>query len=133
MNCPNCDKPLITRLRSRYLSGRLKHCSMRCRIESCNHPCLVCAGSIHGKPKRKYCSQKCKGTAMVGANRKIIVGKSGCSYRARRLSVGACLSCGATEKIHVHHIDHDYTNNVLSNLITLCSKCHLGGHRRKEL
>ena len=27
-------------------------------------------------------------------------------------------------KHSVHHIDYDKTNNVLANLITLCSKCH---------
>lgn len=40
----------------------------------------------------------------------------------------ACERCGATlevvPRLVVHHKDGDATNNVLSNLITLCDSCH---------
>lgn len=35
-----------------------------------------------------------------------------------------CRKCGSASRIAIHHIDWDKTNNELSNLITLCSKCH---------
>ncbi len=43
-----------------------------------------------------------------------------------------CRSCGSTEDLHIHHIDgsgqSDNPNNVLDNLITLCSSCHARAH-----
>ena len=40
-----------------------------------------------------------------------------------------CQECGAhchnNIKIQCHHIDYDINNNDLSNLITLCSSCHM--------
>lgn len=42
---------------------------------------------------------------------------------------GKCRDCGGTQKIAVHHIDHDKTRNVMANLVTLCSRCHAKRHR----
>ncbi len=47
-----------------------------------------------------------------------------------------CQCCGCeqnkllTNKIIAHHIDVNKTNNSLSNLITLCTQCHLSLHRK---
>jgi len=35
-----------------------------------------------------------------------------------------CEFCGTNKKIHVHHIDGDFTNNELWNLIYLCKEHH---------
>lgn len=35
-----------------------------------------------------------------------------------------CQLCGAKNSKEVHHIDHDKLNNLESNLIVLCKKCH---------
>jgi len=35
-----------------------------------------------------------------------------------------CQTCGATERLHVHHIDTNKLNNDPSNLVTLCNRCH---------
>ena len=41
-----------------------------------------------------------------------------------------CESCGGQERytplLHVHHLDHNHSNNKPNNLVTLCSQCH--GH-----
>ncbi len=42
-----------------------------------------------------------------------------------------CESCGATESLHVHHINEDWTDHRPENLKTLCINCHLSIHRRK--
>ena len=47
-----------------------------------------------------------------------------------------CQRCGATERLQVHHRkDIDETEGVwdndLSNLETLCAKCHLAHHRQR--
>ena len=46
-----------------------------------------------------------------------------------------CVICGDTDQIQVHHIDEtgrnkpkEVQNNELSNLITLCAKCHIEQH-----
>jgi nucleoside-triphosphatase THEP1 len=35
-----------------------------------------------------------------------------------------CVACESTDKIEVHHIDGDSTNNQENNLIPLCEGCH---------
>lgn len=37
-------------------------------------------------------------------------------------------SCGAYGKI-LHHIDRDYTNDVVENILPLCRACHINEHR----
>ena len=44
---------------------------------------------------------------------------------------GKCQKCGSKEKLVVHHINGNDTDNSLSNLITICNKCHLDLHRPK--
>lgn len=39
-----------------------------------------------------------------------------------------CQCCGAKKRLDAHHIDCDRKNNSISNLITLCKKCHLSLH-----
>lgn len=56
-------------------------------------------------------------------------GNGGYSYRglAFRLLPNLCDECGFDEfpdVLHVHHIDHDRTNNDISNLRILCPTCH---------
>ena len=43
-----------------------------------------------------------------------------------------CESCGLTRRLHVHHIDGDFTNESLSNLQTLCTHCHNFWHALLE-
>lgn len=40
-----------------------------------------------------------------------------------------CSKCDETANLLVHHLDDNNSNNKLSNLVTLCSKCHLALHR----
>ena len=42
-----------------------------------------------------------------------------------------CIECGATEDLHVHHIEPmtKSANNDPSNLVTLCESCHAAAHR----
>ena len=42
-----------------------------------------------------------------------------------------CYKCHATREddvqLHIHHKDQDSSNNTFSNLVCLCTKCHLSG------
>lgn len=40
-----------------------------------------------------------------------------------------CNLCGATKRLHVHHVDHNALNNALENLEVLCFECHMAHHR----
>jgi hypothetical protein len=42
----------------------------------------------------------------------------------RRARKDACERCGVTEQLCVHHKDENRYNNELSNLETLCRRCH---------
>src|SRR5690606_24615649 len=66
-------------------------------------------------------------------------GKGELTYKEARDLVKHCNECGDDNLIiivlTVAHLDHDITNNELSNLKALCQKCHLDydkEHHRKN-
>jgi 5-methylcytosine-specific restriction endonuclease McrA len=38
--------------------------------------------------------------------------------------VGICTVCNKEGKLHIHHRDFNHNNNVVSNLQSLCPRCH---------
>ena len=42
-----------------------------------------------------------------------------------------CAMCGARRRLHIHHIDHDPSNNEIENLILLCNYHHAEMHPEK--
>lgn len=48
-----------------------------------------------------------------------------CRTKARKNKKSYCEKCGATERLEIDHIDANRSNNELSNLQTLCNKCHI--------
>ena len=40
-----------------------------------------------------------------------------------------CQMCSSEGNVLIHHLDKDDMNNELTNLVTLCTKCHLKLHR----
>lgn len=53
--------------------------------------------------------------------------KGGTTYR-HLVTIESCEICGSTENLLVHHIDHNRKNNVASNLMVLCKRCHQNHH-----
>ena len=45
-------------------------------------------------------------------------------FKSRKYIKASCGACGFKSKLHAHHIDGDYTNNVKENIQTLCTFCH---------
>lgn len=78
--------------------------------------------------RRKFCGKECQAAAQVDpttTNRQTMYARSG-KHRGP-----ACERCGATENgLHVHHRDHNITNNAPENLETLCVGCHNRHHSR---
>lgn len=99
--------------------------------------CEFCGEQLHRKRfngrledygvflRRRNCNMTC-------GNSKKEVGKSAHHWRARKYMKDACEKCRATEDLHVHHDDGDYRNDDPSNLVTLCSSCHLRLHWRED-
>lgn len=40
----------------------------------------------------------------------------------------SCSKCGTSNKLVVHHKDHDHSRNVIENLEVLCKSCHSRYH-----
>ena len=57
------------------------------------------------------------------------------TYRTARLNLikeyKVCEMCKTLKAIYVHHIDHDRTNNDVSNFMFLCRGCHLIIHKKR--
>ena len=48
-----------------------------------------------------------------------------------------CQKCGTrpspSNRLEVHHLDHDALNNDRRNLATYCRGCHIADHRKREV
>ena len=152
--CENCGKTFQVDA-SRVKHGRGRNCSPTCgyaSITSAPKPhrikfsCIGCGVEFDRNPswlKRrgagKYCTRSCRDKHWVGdknpnwqnGDKVYKRGPRWFSIRRRMLARdGACVSCGATEKLHVHHVvpfrmfAGPDEANVYSNLVTLCPPCH---------
>jgi site-specific DNA-cytosine methylase len=48
------------------------------------------------------------------------------------LKKDSCEICGSTQHLDIHHIDGDWQNNNLDNLMCLCRSCHTKHERNKD-
>lgn len=73
--------------------------------------------------RRRYCSLSCANSGEKG-------GKSRKAYHywARKQKKDCCEACGTLDRLQVHHVDEDWTNNAPENLQTLCIFCHQYWH-----
>jgi len=74
---------------------------------------------------RETCGKACGGT-------KEQVTKDALHWRARKHRKSNCQECNTTTGLHVHHIDRNPANNDPTNLMTLCSTCHIKLHWRED-
>ena len=51
----------------------------------------------------------------------------------RRAKATQCAWCGSKNNLCVHHLDGDRYNNDLSNLITVCKRCHQNHHTVRNM
>lgn len=74
---------------------------------------------------KKYCEEECA-ILLREKTREIYL-----KYRKSE-----CEKCGESNKVSillVHHLDKNQRNNSISNLITLCRKCHSKIHSGKRI
>ena len=85
-------------------------------------------------------SERRKNTLFCVRFRKAIGARSKYGLRAWRVTRDAvkerdsyrCMICGSDDGLHVHHRDHDPTNDHPQNLITLCGYCHARVHAEER-
>ncbi len=119
-------------------------------VETGRRECIVCYNELIGN-QRKFCSRKCTGrfhsynwmvkrglikNPGVGSggnqwaenNHRYKNGIFNFSKKAFDYYDKKCNRCSSVTNLLVHHIDHDRTNNDLSNLEILCKRCHQMHH-----
>ncbi len=100
--------------------------------------CLACGATLHQKrfssgvlespsmlKRRLYCDRVCMAK---GQTKETCASPSHSRMKAHQAVKTACETCGKTGRMHVHHRDHDWSNNSPSNLMTLCASCHRRAH-----
>jgi 5-methylcytosine-specific restriction endonuclease McrA len=156
-DCLTCGKHFVSKLpKIKYLkAGRAlpTYCSTACRVRGqtkgkIESPCKVC-GKIRmiypsdvALGRGNYCSKKCLGTTIAGANHPNWNNGSTMEREQERKSVRykewrtsvfirdgrACVWCGSTKQIEADHIKpwalYPALRYELSNGRTLCHECH---------
>lgn len=131
---------------------RKKFCSNKCRIYFNNRHikgrtnyCLDCGSIINLRAKYcKKCSYKYrdfnreKNPRWNGGTSESYQIKIYTSIlKAAGLDLNICQSCSVkrenTKRMCVHHKDGNHRNNILSNLMVLCSDCHMKLHNDKKV
>lgn len=74
--------------------------------------------------RRIYCNRSCMAAAFV----KDTPSKSALCKRVTKYRGSCCEVCGATMKLHAHHIDGNRLNGSPQNIQTLCASCHISHH-----
>lgn len=109
------------------------------KVDDLEKICPVCKNTFYlgnsiKEKNQVTCSYSCSNTYFRSGknNPNWKDGKS--SYREKALNYYGkkCVNCGNTNEIvlQVHHIDHNRSNNNLSNLKVLCANCHLIEHSK---
>jgi len=125
-----------------------KYCSKECRASRRKKVlkrkrCDICGTSFQPKSHRTvYCFRACANKAhsrrMRGSGNSHY--KKGTSYanwfKLMRPIIlerdrHACVACGNSKKLIVHHVDHVPRHNEAYNLVTLCATCHAIHHKSK--
>ncbi len=149
VECEYCKTPFEAREADRK-RGRARFCTQRCsssrpKNKEHNVRCHWCGVSFYksesniagSKSGLFFCSRAHKDRAQrIGGVREIMpshYGTAGVDYRAIAFESHppCCNVCGYLkhkEILHVHHRDHDKSNNSPSNLELLCPTCHMEHH-----
>jgi len=150
VNCLFCDKTFVTRK-----DQPNKCCSKKCcnllRRKRIDLKCKHCGSKFNRTPSQLklsrsgiyFCSRVCKDISQRIGGIKEIMPKHYNSgnrnskrhrnlYReSKEITSLFCERCGYKEfecGIDIHHIDENYNNDSIDNLIALCAPCHRALH-----
>lgn len=147
---------------TRERKGKVKYCSVKCRIQSTKHQkvisCEVCGKSIIRRPFQernnwaRFCSKTCKGRVMRGQNHsQWIDGRSSISVffrgndwqniadKIRKKALYCCEVCGKSQQengasLDVNHIEpwHNFTSTKEANRVSNLQAVCKSCHRKVE-
>jgi hypothetical protein len=147
LTCVACSQPYEMHAHRAETS---KYCSKDCWNTRAHKTCKQC-GTMFGTVGHYggiYCSRECSAKGMVGeASPSWKDGKSLDRNRARQSGALSkwraavrerdghrCTACGASEHLHVHHVQHfaefPELATDIDNGLTLCEGCHSAVHGR---
>ena len=117
-------------------------------IKEYNKKCKYCGKKLERKrfngrledftvfKKRNYCERECmrKDYLKVGKNNQSFSNSHTTARNINKLILkkDCCEKCGSTKNLDIHHVDGDWQNNNLNNLMCLCRSCHIKEHRSKN-
>lgn len=126
--CTRCGKPITDSNNKTCKSCSEKSVSSTIRqnkIAQSNGICISCRKNPICSSSKIYC-QKCRDRKhkinMDNHDKKTFDGNW---FAAKERDNYTCQCCNSVDKLEVHHIDSNRSNNDLSNLITLCHNCHV--------
>lgn len=86
--------------------------------------------------KRKYCNRECmkRGFLKIGKGDQTWTSAHHTARKINELILqkDSCELCGSTQNLDIHHIDGNWQNNNLDNLMCLCRSCHTKHERNKD-
>ena len=155
--CQICQRPVVSSRKGRGVRKR-KHgmfCSMACRNQWMASGAMVrlepkvcpsCKASFQPKCRTQtFCSMECRNAAHMVLMKQVnpnFKDGSWVHYYSRRFKqvispqliakIGACMACGSTEALVVHHMNEDKTDNTPENLAVVCRSCHMKLHKLKN-
>lgn len=134
LTCAHCagsfqlDKAEADKRQRRYSAV---YCSRSCARAARSQPkdrgsCVCCGKALTTREQKVYCSRECYNTKRRGPQyspqyqgeflhlRNVVADRDG----------RTCAMMGSSRALEIHHVDHDPSNNDLSNLITLSKTAH---------
>lgn len=108
------------------------------RCPRCDKDFFYARNNLHKNQKRIYCSLNC---SKNGDNRKNIIKSNKPTYPREFEKVKPiiknrdghkCIMCDSGDNLEVHHINYDKQDCGISNLVTLCKRCHTLTHYERS-
>lgn len=85
---------------------------------------------------RKYCNRECMKRAFlkIGENEQTYSNAHTTARKINKLILHkeACEVCRSTSNLDIHHINGNWRNNNLDNLMCLCRSCHTKYEKNKD-
>lgn len=110
--CKYCGK----KLERKRFNGRLEDYSVFLKRQYCDRECMKRAFLKIGETDANWSNAH----ASARNINKLILKKDHCEI------------CGSTKNLDMHHIDGNWQNNNLDNLMCLCRSCHMKEERKEK-
>ena len=144
-NFSGCSNTLTTVQKDNYVVEPSKP---RKDIKQADRYCEYCGAKLERKRfngrledfkvfnNRKFCNRECmrKGFLKTGEGNQSYSTAHATARKINELILqkDSCELCGSTQNLDIHHIDGNWQNNNLDNLMCLCRSCHMSYECNKD-